>query len=405
MSETGEPMPAKGLIRRDDRDDAGFWHGRRVLLTGHTGFKGAWLYLWLRSLGAEVAGYALEPAFEPSLWAIVGDALIGAGGRSIIGDIRDADRVRGVVADTQPQIVIHMAAQALVRESYRDPLATYATNVMGTANLLEACRGTPGLECIVIVTSDKVYENLGIGRPFVEEDRLGGHDPYSNSKACAELVTGSFRDSFFVDGPPIASVRAGNVIGGGDWSPDRLIPDCVRALQTGRPVTLRYPDAVRPWQHVLEPLSGYLAMAKALVETPTTAPRAVNFGPDPASFCRVHEVVDAFSARFDGKPGWVRDGAVHPAEARALTLSSNLAERSLEWWPILCMEESLSWTADWYRAHAMGENMLTASRAQIARYQERSLGARTANSAPPPSPPASPNTPVPPSTVGPGRDR
>jgi len=352
--------------------DAGFWRGRKVLLTGHTGFKGAWLYLWLRSLGAEVTGYALEPAFEPSLWTIVGDAVVGAGGRSIIGDIRDADRVRGLVADTQPQIVIHMAAQALVRESYRDPLGTYATNVMGTANVLEACRETTHLECVVIVTSDKVYENHGVGRPFVEDDRLGGHDPYSNSKACAELVTGSFRDSFFVNGPPIASVRAGNVIGGGDWSPDRLIPDCVRALETGRPVTLRYPDAVRPWQHVLEPLSGYLSMAKALVETPETAPRAVNFGPDPASFRPVHEVVAAFSARFDGKPGWERDEAAHPAEARALTLSSQLAERSLQWRPMLCIEESLSWTADWYRAHAMGDNMLTVSQAQIAHYQERS---------------------------------
>ena len=375
-------MPSPGVTQPGDRGDAGFWRGRKVLLTGHTGFKGAWLCLWLRRLGAKVTGYALEPAFEPCLWsivgdaifrdALVGDAMIAAGGRSIIGDIRDAGRVREVVAEAQPQIVIHMAAQALVRESYRDPLATYATNVMGTANLLEACRGARDLACVVIVTSDKVYENRGAGRPFVEEDRLGGHDPYSNSKACAELVTGSFRDSFFIDGPPIASVRAGNVIGGGDWSPDRLIPDCVRALQTGRPVTLRYPDAIRPWQHVLEPLSGYLAMARALVETPKTAPRAVNFGPDPASFCTVHEVVDAFSARFGGKPGWEHDGAVHPAEARALTLSSQLAERSLEWRPMLSIEESLSWTADWYRAHAMGDNMLTVSQAQIAHYQERS---------------------------------
>ncbi len=371
MSETRGPVP---------QGDAGFWRGRKVLLTGHTGFKGAWLYLWLRSLGAEVTGYALEPAFEPSLWSIVGnagvrnalagDTGIAAGGRSIIGDIRDAARVRELVADARPQIVIHMAAQALVRESYRDPLATYATNVMGTANLLEACRGARDLACVVIVTSDKVYENRGAGRPFVEEDRLGGHDPYSNSKACAELVTGSFRDSFFIDGPPIASVRAGNVIGGGDWSPDRLIPDCVRALQTGRPVMLRYPHAIRPWQHVLEPLSGYLAMARALVETPKTAPRAVNFGPDPASFCTVRQVVDAFSARFDGKPGWERDRAVHPAEACALTLSSQLAERSLEWRPMLSIEESLSWTADWYRAHTMGDNMLTVSQAQIAHYQE-----------------------------------
>jgi CDP-glucose 4,6-dehydratase len=354
------------MIPRAEPDDAGFWRGRRILLTGHTGFKGAWLHLWLRSLGAEVTGYALQPAFEPCLWTIVGDP----GGRSIIADIRDAGRLRRVVDDTQPQIVIHMAAQALVRESYRDPLSTYATNVMGTANVLEACRAASGIEGIVIVTSDKVYENLGMGRPFAEDDRLGGHDPYSNSKACAELVTGSFRDSFFADGPPIATVRAGNVIGGGDWSPDRLIPDCVRALQTQRPVTLRYPDAVRPWQHVLDPLSGYLAMARALVETPETAPRAVNFGPDPASFRPVREVVDAFSARFGGKPGWRRDGAVHPVEAQALTLSSKLAEHALAWRPILCIEEAVSWTADWYRAHALGENMLTMSLAQIAQYRE-----------------------------------
>jgi CDP-glucose 4,6-dehydratase len=185
-------------------------------------------------------------------------------------------------------------------------------------------------------------------------------------------VTGSFRDSFFADGPPIATVRAGNVIGGGDWSPDRLIPDCVRALRTGRPVTLRYPDAVRPWQHVLDPLSGYLAMARALVEMPQCAPRAVNFGPDPASFRPVREVVDAFSARFDGKPGWRRDGAAHPAEAQALTLSSKLAGRSLAWRPILCIEEAVSWTAEWYRAHARGENMLTMTLEQIAQYRERS---------------------------------
>jgi CDP-glucose 4,6-dehydratase len=355
---------------QDNHDDAGFWRGRRVLLTGHTGFKGAWLYLWLRSLGAEVTGYALEPASVPNLWTLVAGA--PAGGGSIIGDIRDAGSVRRAMAATRPEIVIHMAAQALVRESYRDPLTTYATNVMGTAIVLDACREARELEGIVIVTSDKVYENLGLGRPFVEDDRLGGHDPYSSSKACTELVTGCFRDSFFGDGPPIASVRAGNVIGGGDWSADRLIPDCMRALQAGRPVTLRYPDAVRPWQHVLEPLSGYLATARALLRSPSTAPRAVNFGPDPESFCAVHEVVDAFSARFSGRPGWERDGAANPAEALALTLSSGLAHRALGWRPLLSIEESLSWTADWYKAHAAGENMLTFTQAQLARYAERS---------------------------------
>ncbi|MDP8985032.1 MAG: CDP-glucose 4,6-dehydratase [Pseudomonadota bacterium] len=347
-------------------DDVDFWRGRKVLLTGHTGFKGAWLHLWLQALGAEVTGYALPPPTEPNLWAI-----IGSGARSIIGDIRDEGRVRDVMTETQPHIVIHMAAQPLVKESYRDPLGTYSTNVMGTASLLHACRAASELQCVVIVTSDKVYENLGTGRAFEEGDRLGGHDPYSNSKACAELLTGSFRDSFFDAGPPIASARAGNVIGGGDWSADRLIPDCMRALHAGRPVRLRYPDAVRPWQHVLEPLSGYLALARALIETPARAPLAVNFGPDPASFCSVRAVVEAFSTRFDGKPGWEHDGSAHQAEARALTLSSDLAARTLQWRPRLTLEESLCWTADWYRAHAAGENMSIITRAQLALYQER----------------------------------
>jgi CDP-glucose 4,6-dehydratase len=356
---------ARGLIVLKELSGAAdFWRNRRVLLTGHTGFKGAWLQLWLHGWGAEVTGYALAPDDEPNLWGIIGAA------RSVLGDVRDASRLRALVNEIRPQIVIHMAAQALVRESYRDPLATYATNVMGTANLLEACRDAQELQCVVIVTSDKVYENHGAGRPFVEGDRLGGHDPYSNSKACAELVTNSFRDSFFGNGPPLASARAGNVIGGGDWSTDRLIPDCVRALRTGLPVTLRYPDAVRPWQHVLEPLSGYLALAQALVQSPATAPRAVNFGPDPASFCSVHAVVDAFSARFAGRPGWRRDAEVHPAEAGALTLSSDLAGRSLAWRPGLNIEDAVSWTADWYRAFTQGEDMLAFTRAQLAQYQK-----------------------------------
>jgi CDP-glucose 4,6-dehydratase len=291
---------------------------------------------------------------------------------SCIGDIRDEASVRDALSGADSQVVIHMAAQALVRESYREPLATYATNVLGTGILLQACRELKHLQCVLIVTSDKVYENHGEGRAFVEEDRLGGHDPYSNSKACAELLTGSFRASFFQSGPPIASARAGNVIGGGDWSPDRLIPDCVRALQADKPVALRYPDAIRPWQHVLEPLSGYLALAQALVQTPAAAPRAVNFGPNPSSFCRVHEVVDAFSARFSGKPGWRRDPGVHPEEAAALTLSSALAQGSLGWHPRLDVSESLAWTADWYRAYAAGENMVSFSEAQIARYQSLS---------------------------------
>ena len=352
-----------------------FWHGRRVLLTGHTGFKGAWLCVWLESLGAEVWGYALAPSVEPNLWSIItAPAESARTPRSVIADIRDVQRVGEAVARADPQIVIHMAAQALVRESYRDPLGTYATNVMGTATLLQACRSLRHLECVVVVTSDKVYENRGEGRAFDERDRLGGHDPYSNSKACTELVSSSFRDSFFADGPPIATARAGNVIGGGDWSEERLIPDCVRALESEMPVVLRYPDAVRPWQHVLEPLSGYLTLAEALVTVPKKAPRAVNFGPDPASFCTVREVVDAFGARFAGKPGWVRDPSPQPSEAQALTLSSALAGHALGWRPRLDMRESISWTADWYLAHSAGEDMVAFSEAQIARYRESMRG-------------------------------
>ncbi len=334
------------------------------MITGHTGFKGAWLWLWLRSLGAHLTGYALAPSTTPNLWDIACE-----GGRSIIGDVRDADRVREAVAGADPQVVLHLAAQALVRESYRDPLGTFATNVLGTGNLLEACRERSALECVVVVTSDKVYENDGGGRPFRESDRLGGHDPYSNSKACAELLTGSFRDSFYRDGPPVATARAGNVIGGGDWSLDRLIPDCVRAMAQGVRVNLRYPEAVRPWQHVLEPLGGYLELAQALVDTPDGTPRAVNFGPDAASFRAVREVVETFSARFDGRPGWEPDTSRHPAEARALTLSSELAERSLGWRPRLGIGEALEWTADWYRAFAAKENMVSFSERQIARYE------------------------------------
>ena len=340
-----------------------FWQGRRVLITGHTGFKGGWLWLWLRGLGAHVTGYALAPPSSPNLWEILGDRAT-----SIIGDVRDVDRVRDTVHRIDPQVVFHLAAQALVRESYRDPLGTFATNVLGTGSLLQACRELSALECVVVVTSDKVYENDGAGRPFAEDDRLGGHDPYSNSKACAELLTASFRESFFREGPPVATARAGNVIGGGDWSAERLIPDCVRALTARTQVTLRYPGAVRPWQHVLEPLEGYLALAEALVRAPAATPRAVNFGPDAASFRQVREVVDGFSARFGGKPGWKLDASDHPAEARALTLSSALAERALGWRPRLEIGEALAWTADWYRAYAAKENMVSFSQMQIARY-------------------------------------
>jgi CDP-glucose 4,6-dehydratase len=353
-----------------------FWRGRRVFLTGHTGFKGSWMSLWLTSLGAEVTGYALAAAGGRNLWAVLrGDERGVLVRRSTLADIRDRAGLQRELVAADPEVVIHMAAQALVRESYRDPVGTFGTNVLGTAHLLEACRGLERLQCVVVVTSDKVYENAGGGGAFVESDRLGGHDPYSSSKACAELVSSSFRDSIFASAVPIATARAGNVIGGGDWSEDRLIPDCVRALDRGESVKLRYPEAVRPWQHVLEPLSGYLELARRLAAAPAAMPRAVNFGPDAASFCTVSQVVEAFAARFGGKPAWEREAAPQPVEARALTLSSELARDTLGWRPRLDIRESLAWTADWYRAHSAGENMRAFSQRQIERYGELMRGA------------------------------
>ena len=340
-----------------------FWPGRRVLVTGHTGFKGAWLCLWLERLGAEVAGFALPPAEPGNLWSRLRSST-----HSTFGDLRDPGAVRETVRAARPQVVLHLAAQALVRESYREPVGTFATNVLGTAHLLEACRELEDLRAVVVVTSDKVYANDGAGRAFEEHDRLGGHDPYSASKACAELVTASYRASFFAEGPPIATARAGNVIGGGDRSPDRLIPDCVRALEAGEPVRLRYPRAVRPWQHVLDPLAGYLQLAQALSSEPANAPRSVNFGPDPDSFRTAAEVVDAFGAHFGARPGWRAEGTPQPAEAATLRLSSALARAALGWRPRLDFEAAIAWTAEWHRAIAAGEDADAVTRAQIDRY-------------------------------------
>jgi CDP-glucose 4,6-dehydratase len=342
-----------------------FWRNRRVLLTGHTGFKGGWLALWLKALGARVHGLALPPPSEPSLWQLVGRDLA----ISTLGDIRDPALVARVVAEAEPEILIHMAAQPLVRASYADPVGTLAANVLGTAHILDAARAQAGLRSVLVVTSDKVYENNEAGRPFAEGDRLGGHDPYSSSKACAELVTQCFRDSFWPEHRALATARAGNVIGGGDWAADRLVPDCVRALDSGQRVVLRYPDAVRPWQHVLEPLGGYLVYAEALTEDPAGTPKAMNFGPDPDSFRSVAQIVDSFSAHFAGKPGWASQNEAAPAEAKTLTLSSALAERSLVWRPRLDLERALQWTAGWYRAHRAKEDMVAFSMAQIEAYE------------------------------------
>ncbi len=347
---------------------SGFWQGRRVFVTGQTGFKGAWLCLWLEKLGAKVSAFALEPPTEPSLYALAGD---WSGQDHKTGDLRDLDAIKRAVAKADPQIILHLAAQALVRPGYRDPVGTFSSNVMGTAHLLEAARGLNGLEAVVVVTSDKVYANDEQGRAFVEDDRLGGKDPYSNSKACAELITQCYRDSFYEDGAPVATARAGNVIGGGDWAEARLVPDLVRALDDDGPVVLRYPDAVRPWQHVLEPLSGYLALAETLVDRPEQTPRAVNFGPRDDAFLTVSQVVEAFGAHFDGRPGWRLDTGKHPREAGLLTLDAGLAGSALGWQPQLSMAEAIDWTASWYRDWRDGGDARLLTLAQIERFEER----------------------------------
>ena len=347
--------------------DARFWNGRRVLVTGHTGFKGAWLCLWLERLGARVTAFALPPITDPALIEIIAPWPQQA---HTLGDIRIQDAVAKVMERAAPEIVFHLAAQALVRAAYTDPVGTYATNVLGTVNLLEAARARQELKAMLVVTSDKVYENDGRGVAFSEDARLGGDDPYSNSKACVELATASYRTSFFRNGAAIATARAGNVVGGGDWAADRLIPDVIRALDRREPVRLRNPGSVRPWQHVLEPLSGYLLYAQQLAQEQPELPLALNFGPEHSAFRTAAEVVDAISVHFGGNPGWTADIGKHPHEAPVLTLSSDLAERSLGWKPRLSIDDALRWTVDWYAAHRANKPMRQFSLDQIAQYME-----------------------------------
>lgn len=346
-----------------------FWNGRRVFLTGHTGFKGSWLSLWLEKLGAEVAAVSLEPETSPSLYARL-SPWNGQGHH--IADIRDAAAFKQRLTDFEPEIVIHMAAQALVRRSYENPAETFATNVMGTANVLDAVRETPSVRTVLVVTSDKVYANNGSGVPFIESDTLGGKDPYSNSKACTELVVQSYRDSFFKGCDiSVATVRAGNVIGGGDWSRDRLIPDFIRAFESHQPILLRYPQAIRPWQHVLEPLGGYLAFAEALtLSDEKELPEALNFGPDPQSFATVCELADALGLAHGVKDVWKQAPGTHLPEAPALTLSSALALSAIGWRPRLSLQQTIDWTAAWYKANREGADMRAFSLGQIAAYEE-----------------------------------
>ena len=325
------------------------YRGRRALVTGHTGFKGAWLSTWLLALGAEVSGIALAPAGEPNLF----DAL-RLGGRlsSHPVDIRAGASLQGTVADLAPEIVFHLAAQPLVRRSYADPIETFETNVVGTANVLEACRATPSVRAVVCVTTDKVYHNREWPWPYRESDRLGGLDPYSASKACAELVAQVYqRNLGRADGPvPLATARGGNVVGGGDWSADRIVPDIVRALTAGAPIRLRNPDAVRPWQHVLELCEGYLELGARLLGREDGIADAWNFGPDPSSQIRVGDLVRAMLDAW-GRPD--HPVALEPSplhEARLLRLDISKATARLRWRPRLGIAETLAWTAAWYRA-------------------------------------------------------
>ena len=348
---------------------AEFWRGRRVVLTGHTGFKGAWAWAWLTRMGAEVTGFALAPATEPNLSVLLG---ITASDRSRVGDIRDPAAVRAAVLAARPQIVLHMAAQALVRESYATPLPTFETNVMGTLQVLDALRDVAGLQACIVVTSDKVYENDGSGRRFVESDPLGGSDPYSASKAACEVAVLSFARSFGAAlGAPIATARAGNVIGGGDWSADRIMPDLWRARRSGIPVSLRYPEATRPWQHVLEPVAGYLDFAEALVAG--AALHTLNFGPVEETALTVSKVAEAFDQAYGAQTGqaWVRAPGVHLKEAPTLAIDANQAMALLPWRPRLSAAEAIGWTARWYAAHDRGDDMKGCTDAQIEEFEDR----------------------------------
>lgn len=350
---------------------AAFWRGRKVFLTGHTGFKGSWLALWLQRLGADLTGYALPPPTEPSLFEEAG---VARGMRSLTGDIRDGAALAEALRAAAPEVVIHMAAQPLVRASYEDPVETYSTNVMGTVHLLEAVRRTPSVRAVVNVTTDKCYDNREWLWGYRENEPLGGHDPYSSSKACAELVTAAWRSSFFAAGATgvaLASARAGNVIGGGDWAKDRLVPDILAAFDAGRPAVLRNPQAVRPWQHVLEPLRGYLQLAERLCTEGAGFAEAWNFGPEAQDARPVAWVADRLAALWGGGAAWQAESGAHPHEARLLSLDIAKAATRLPWRPALPLAEGLELVVAWARARQAGADVRTLTLEQIAGYESR----------------------------------
>ncbi|RXH29812.1 CDP-glucose 4,6-dehydratase [Bradyrhizobium nanningense] len=335
--------------------DPAFWRGKKVFLTGHTGFKGAWASLLLRRLGADVYGYALPPTHQSALFvtARVADDI-----EHRLADIRDLATLRAAMAEAKPDIVIHMAAQALVRPSYEEPVETFAANVMGTVHVLEAARHLRSVRVILNVTSDKCYENKGISGPFGEGDRLGGDDPYSNSKACAELVTHSYRHSFFntSGAARVATARAGNVFGGGDWARDRLVPDAMQAFLAGEALRIRNPNSVRPWQHALDPVLGYLALVERLASDERFV-GAWNFGPDTASEVPVGTVVDRLIGLWGDRARWTADDGLHPHEAVYLRLDCTKARSELGWTPRLDLAQGLRLTVEWYKALREGRDL------------------------------------------------
>lgn len=357
----------------------GFWAGKRIFLTGHTGFKGGWLALWLRKLGAEVHGFALDPLGSENLFrqARISESLAS----DTRADLNDSQALAGALQKASPHIVFHLAAQALVRQSYRRPLETFAANVMGTAHLLDAARSVGGIKGILMITTDKCYANREWVYPYRETDPLGGHDPYAASKACAEIVTASYRSSYFgaPEAPAVATARAGNVIGGGDWAEDRLVPDCIRAFLAGRSVSLRYPQAVRPWQHVLEPLSGYLMLAEALCgEASPEFREAWNFGPEASGDATVGEIAHRVAAAWGS--GEILVPAAHAArdenaqerlhEAGLLRLDISKSRARLLWRPHWSIGRSLEETVAWYRAWHAGKDMQAFSLGQIETFSE-----------------------------------
>jgi CDP-glucose 4,6-dehydratase len=354
-----------------------FWQGKRVFLTGHTGFKGSWLSLWLQSLGAEVTGYALKPPTNPSLFEV---ANVASGMRSIIGDVRDLSSLQNAIKEAKPEIVIHMAAQPLVRYSYTNPVETYASNVMGSVHLLESIRQIGGVKSVVNVTSDKCYENKEWVWGYREDEAMGGYDPYSNSKGCAELVTAAYRSSFFnpedyaSHGVALASARAGNVIGGGDWAGDRLIPDFIRSIVMGETVVIRSPNAIRPWQHVLEPLSGYLELAEALYTEGPEYAQAWNFGPNEGDAKTVEWIIkELVSGWGNGASYQIDTNAANLHEANFLKLDCSKARMILGWHPQWDVTETIKRICAWHKAHLNGQDMKAYALGEIQQYQKSLL--------------------------------